>query len=160
MFRKETAVPSLTYEQAVEQALCFGWVDSKANKRDDQSFYLFFAKRNPKSKWSKPNRERIAKLITKKLMTPAGMEMVDLAKKTGTWDALQQVEESIIPEDLQAAFDKNKPALKNFMAFPPSSKKIILGWILDAKRPATREKRVGETVLLAAKNIRAHHNQP
>jgi uncharacterized protein YdeI (YjbR/CyaY-like superfamily) len=159
IYKKETGVASITYEQAIEQALCFGWVDSKGNKRDDQSFYLFFAKRNSKSKWSKPNRERVGKLISKGLMTPSGLEMVALAKKTGTWDALDQVEKEIIPPDLQAAFDKNKPAFKNFMAFPPSSKKIILGWILDAKRPATRENRVAETISLAAKNIRAHHNQ-
>lgn len=161
IYHKKSKTPSVYYEEAVEEALCFGWIDSKGNKRDDESFYLFFARRNPKSNWSKINRERIEKMIERYLMTEAGMKMVELAKQKGTWDALTAVYNKEIPDDLQKAFNKNKKAFKNFVAFPPSSKKIILAWISNAKMPATRKKRIEETVALAVENIRAnHYRQP
>ncbi len=157
IYRKQSPTKSVYYPEAVEEALCFGWIDSKPNKRDSESFYLFFSKRNPKSKWSKLNRERVEKLLKKKLIAPAGMEMIELAKQTGTWLALDAIDNIIIPEDLQKKFLKNKTAFKNFEAFPPSSKKIILHWITEAKRLETRAKRIEETISLAAKNIRANH---
>lgn len=157
IYHKKSTVKSIYYDHAVEEALCFGWVDSKGKKRDDESFYLFFAQRKPKSNWSKPNRERVEKLIKQKLMTPAGQAMIDLAKKAGTWEALMEIENGVIPPDLQRLFNKNKIAFNNFLAFAPSSRKMILQWILSAKRPETREKRIQETVALAARNIKAHH---
>lgn len=156
MYHKKTSIPSIYYEEAVEEALCFGWVDSKGNTRDDQSSYLYFAKRKPKSNWSKPNKERVEKLTAQGLMMPAGQKMVDLAKQTGTWTALDQVEALTIPPDMQKLLNKNKTALKNFLAFPPSTRRGILEWILNAKRPETRQKRIEETVTLAAQNIRAN----
>jgi uncharacterized protein YdeI (YjbR/CyaY-like superfamily) len=92
-------------------------------------------------------------------MMPAGQAMVDLAKKSGTWTALVDVQNSVVPPDLQKLFDKNKTAFKNFQAFAPSSKRIILEWILNAKRPETRTQRIKQTVELAAKNIKANHYQ-
>jgi uncharacterized protein YdeI (YjbR/CyaY-like superfamily) len=157
IFRKQTKTKSIYYDEAVEEALCFGWIDSKANKRDDESYYLYFAQRKPKSNWSKINRERAGRMIKQGLMTPAGQALIDLAKKTGTWRALADVQNTIIPADLQKLFDENKTAFKNFQAFPPSSKKIILEWILNAKTPGTRQRRILQTIELAAKNIRAHH---
>ncbi len=157
LYHKGSKTPSVRYDEAVEEALCFGWIDSKANKRDEESYLQLFSKRNPKSKWSKSNRERVEKLIAQGKMTPAGLELIDLAKQTGTWTALDPVQESVIPEDLQQAFDRNAKAWQNFSAFPPSSKRIILEWILNAKRPETRQKRIEETVTLAAKNIKANH---
>jgi uncharacterized protein YdeI (YjbR/CyaY-like superfamily) len=85
--------------------------------------------------------------------------MIDLAKKTGTWTALADVQNSVVPPDLQKAFNKNKTAFKNFNSFPPSSKRIILEWILNAKRPETRLQRIRQTVELAARNIKANHNR-
>ena len=82
--------------EAVDEALCFGWIDSKPNKRDDQSYYQFFAKRNPKSNWSKVNKEKVSMLMEKDLMKPAGLEMITLAKSNGKWDALNSVEDIII----------------------------------------------------------------
>jgi uncharacterized protein YdeI (YjbR/CyaY-like superfamily) len=155
-YKKDTGVPSISYATAVEQALCFGWIDSKANKRDDNSFYLSFARRNPKSKWSQLNKTRVEKLIGQKKMTAAGMKMVDLAKASGTWDALNEVEALTIPDDLKAAFEKNKSALKNFEAFPASTKRGILEWISNAKKPETRALRIMDTVSKAAENIRAN----
>jgi len=154
--RKGSKNPGVYYKEAVEEALCFGWIDSRANKKDPESFYLLIAKRNPKSYWSKTNRERVDKLITQGLMTKAGLEIIELAKKTGTWLALEQIENNEIPEDLQKRFDQNKGAFENFQSFPSSSKQMILYWIQDAKRSETRQKRIEETVALAEKNIRAN----
>ena len=107
--------------------------------------------------WSELNRTRVEKMIEQKKMTAAGQEMIDLAKRTGTWEALVQIDKMIIPEDLQKKFDKNKTAFKNFQKFSPSSRKIILLWIMNAKRPETRKKRIEEAVALAAKNVKANH---
>ncbi len=153
---KGSKMPGVSYEEAVEEALCFGWIDSRANRKDAQSFYLLIAKRNPKSYWSKSNRERVEKLIKQGLMAKAGLDMVELAKKTGTWTALEKIENSTIPDDLQTQFDQNKTAFENFQAFPSSSKQMILYWIQDAKRPETRQKRIQETVTLAEKNVRVN----
>jgi uncharacterized protein YdeI (YjbR/CyaY-like superfamily) len=157
LYKKESSMPTIHYEEAVDEALCFGWIDSKPNKRDEESYYLLFSKRSPKSNWSKANRERAKGLIKQGLMEKAGLDMIELAKKNGTWTALIDVQNSLIPDDLQQALNKNKKALSNFEAFPPSSKRIILEWILNAKKQETREKRIIETVTLAAKNIKANH---
>lgn len=157
LYHKESGRPSVTNDEAVEEALCFGWIDAKPNKRDKESSYLFFARRNPKSNWSKTNRERAERLIEQGLMTSAGMESITLAKKTGTWTALEEVQNSVLPPDLREALAMNTLAEKNFTEFPPSSKRIILEWILNAKRPETRKNRIEETVQSAEKNIRAHH---
>lgn len=161
IYKKQSETPSVYYPEAVDEALCFGWIDSKPNKRDEESYYQFFAKRNPKSNWSKVNKEKIAKLIEKALMHSAGLEMIEIAKENGTWTALDNVEQLIIPDDLQELFSKNKTAFENWENFPPSSKRGILEWILNAKKPETRLKRIEETVSLAEKNIRAnHYRQP
>lgn len=96
-------------------------------------------------------------MLAQGLMTPSGQKLIDLAKKTGTWEALVDVQKSVIPDDLQKKLNKIKTALKNFLAFPPSSKRIILEWILNAKKEETRQKRIEETVRLAADNIKANH---
>lgn len=156
IYHKRSATPSVYYDEAVEEALCFGWVDSKPNKRDEESFYLFFSQRNAKSNWSKLNKERVEKLSRLGLMHDAGLAMVQLAKESGTWTALEEIDQEIIPADLQKALQKNKTACKNFEAFPPSARKGILSWIQSAKQEETRKKRIAETVSLAAQNIRAN----
>ncbi|MBV9960771.1 MAG: YdeI/OmpD-associated family protein [Parafilimonas sp.] len=157
IYHKASKTPSVYYNEAVEQSLCFGWIDSKPNKRDSESYYLYFAKRKPGSNWSKINRERAGKLIAKGLMTAAGQEMIDIAKTSGTWTVLDRSGNIILPDDLQKRLAQNKTALKNFSLFSPSSKKIIIEWILSAKRRETRQERVKQTVVLASKNIRANH---
>lgn len=156
IYKKESGVPSVYYPEAVDEALCFGWIDSKPNKRDDESFYLFFSKRNPKSNWSKVNKAKIEKLLALNKIMPAGMEMIELAKKSGTWNALDEVEAYIIPVDLKQLLDQNIEAKTHFEKFPASTKKGILEWILNAKTIETRNKRLEETVSLASKNIRAN----
>lgn len=157
IYKKESGVPSVYYSEAVDEAICFGWIDSKPNKRDDESYYQFFAKRNAKSNWSKANKAKVSKLMEKGLMAKAGLDAIEIAKQNGTWTALDEVEEMTIPEDLEAEFNNNKLAFDYFDKFPRSSKRNILEWILNAKRPETRQKRIKETVELAEKNIKANH---
>ncbi len=161
IYKKNSGEPSVYYPEAVDEALCFGWVDSKPNKRDENSYYQFFSKRNSKSNWSRLNKAKVAKLIEQGLMQPAGLEMIKIAKQNGTWTALDEVENLILPDDLQELFSNNKTAFQNWGKFPPSSKKGILEWILNAKKPETRQKRIEETITLAEKNIRANqYRQP
>jgi uncharacterized protein YdeI (YjbR/CyaY-like superfamily) len=160
IYHKTSETPSVYYSEAVEEALCYGWIDSRPSKRDAESFFLSFSPRKPRSVWSKVNKQRVSKLIADGLMQPAGMKMIDLAKSTGMWEALNKIDNLEMPEDLQKALKKNKKALEYFIAFPPSSKKIILGWVLNAKRAETREKRIKEVVSLAARNQRANHYKP
>jgi uncharacterized protein YdeI (YjbR/CyaY-like superfamily) len=157
IYKKNTS-PSKTldYKEAVEEALCFGWIDSKPNKRDENSYYQFFSRRNPKSNWSRVNKNKVEELIQKGLMTKAGFEMIEIAKKLGTWDALNSVEDLVIPIELEKLFTKNKLAKKNFDSFPKSAKRGILEWIQNAKKQETKIKRIEETVLLAEKNSRAN----
>ncbi len=150
----------VNYAEAVEEALCFGWIDSKANKRDEESFYQFFTRRNLKSNWSRVNKERVAKLIDDRLMTSRGLETIELAKRNGTWTALDKIENLELPIDLKKALKQNAEAAKYFDAFPRSVKKGILEWIQNAKKEETREKRIKETISLALKNIRANQYTP
>ncbi|MFG1620763.1 YdeI family protein [Kribbella sp. NPDC049227] len=140
---------------AVEQALCFGWIDSKTIKRDDRTTYQCFTPRNPRSTWSKVNRERVERLTTAGLMAPAGQELVDHARRTGTWDLLADAQNLIVPADLRAALDRDRVADRHFRAFPPSARRAILEWITLAKRPETRASRIEQTVAQAAHNHRA-----
>ena len=160
IYKKDSGIPSVSYVEAVEEALCFGWIDSVANKKEQNNYLQYFAKRNPKSNWSKINKDRVAKLIEEERMFASGLEMVALAKKNGTWTALDNVSALIIPDDLKQVLKKNKTAEKYFTAFPPSTKKGILEWIMNAKTPETRLKRITETITLAEKNIRANQYKP
>jgi len=155
-YKKDSKTKGIEYSDAVEEALCFGWIDSTVYKRDEESRYQFFAKRKPGSNWSSSNRERVERLLKLGLITPPGQAMIDIAKKTGTWTATENAEKIIISKDLQMLFNKNKKAFKNFHAFTPSAKKIILAWIYSAKRPETRMERIRKTVELASRNVKAH----
>jgi uncharacterized protein YdeI (YjbR/CyaY-like superfamily) len=160
IYHKKSTTPSVYYDEAVEEALCFGWIDSKPNKRDEESFYLFFAQRKPKSNWSKINKERVERLIAEGKMKLQGMAMIELAKNSGTWTALEKVDALELPPELTTLFAKHKTAKKNFQAFPPSTKKGILDWIYQAKTDETKMKRIEQTVSLAEKNIRANQYTP
>lgn len=160
-FKTNSGTPSVQYSEAVDEALCFGWIDSKPNKRDAHSYYRYFSKRNPKSSWSRVNKQKVQKLIAANKMAPAGLQMVEQAKKLGSWTALDAIENLEIPTDLQQALEADPAALKHFSAFPRSSMRNILEWIATAKRPETRSKRIAITVELAAQNLRAnHYRQP
>ena len=141
----------------MEHALCYGWIDSRAVKRDGESRYLRFSPRSPRSTWSRLNRERAEKMTAQGLMTPHGQAVIEVAKASGTWDALADAQNSVVPDDLQQLFDQDQKAFAHFQAFPPSSKRTILEWIANAKRPDTRVRRLVQTVELARENIRANH---
>jgi len=155
-YKKATGKPRVDYEESVEEALCFGWVDSKGNKLDDERTMLWFAPRKKGSGWSRPNKERVERLIKAGLMAPAGLAKVEAAKKDGSWNALDAVEALEIPPDLAKAFSKNKTAKKFFDAFPRSVKRAILEWISNAKKPETRAARILDTITRAERNIRAN----
>jgi uncharacterized protein YdeI (YjbR/CyaY-like superfamily) len=157
MEHRDSPVPGVNYDDAVEEAICFGWIDSRPRKRDATSSLLLFSQRKPTSKWSQKNRERAERMIRAGLMKEAGLRMVALAKTSGTWTALEDVQKNVIPDDLQAALDASLRAKEYFIAFPASSKRIILEWIQNAKKPETRQMRIDETVRLAAENIKANH---
>jgi len=143
------------YEDAVCQALCVGWIDSVVRPRDDQTRYQRFSPRNPKSTWVRSNRDRVARLIASGEMGPAGQALVDAARASGSWDLLADIEEGIVPDDVQAALDAQPLAAEHFAAFPPSARLQILGWIVTAKKPETRQRRIATTVEKAAHNERA-----
>jgi uncharacterized protein YdeI (YjbR/CyaY-like superfamily) len=155
-FKKESGKPRVSYNEAVEEALCFGWIDSLPRKLDDARAMLKFTPRKAKSVWSDLNKARVQKLITKKLMTAAGLEKIEQAKKDGSWNLLNasnyHAENNLVPGDLQKALSKNKKALKNFNDFPVGYRRRFLFWIDSAKRPETRNDRITQTVLMALHN--------
>jgi len=154
---KDSATPSPRYHEAIEQALCYGWIDGLHRKHDANSSQLRFTPRTPRSTWSKVNRERAANMTALGLMTERGQALIDLAKATGKWQVVSDEDSSAIPEDLRVLLDRDEVADRNFRKFPPSSKRLILEWIATAKKPDTRQRRINQTVELAAVNLRANH---
>ncbi len=145
----------LDYEGAIEEALCFGWVDSTGGRVDDERGRLYFAPRKPRSVWAASNKARIERLIGEGRMTPAGLAAVERARANGSWGVLDAVERLEVPEDLAAALGKRPPAAVNFAAFPPSARKMLLGWVALARRPGTRAARIEAIAEAAARNERA-----
>ena len=158
-YKKPTGKPRVSYDEAVEEALCFGWIDSLPRKVDEERSKLLFTPRKAKSVWSKLNKERIEKLIENGLMTEIGLRKIEAAKKDGSWDALNASDNLEISEDLQKAFSEKRAAAENFSAFPASVKKAILYWINSAKRIETRKTRIEKTVSMAARNKRAQFDK-
>lgn len=155
-YKKATGEARVDYDESVEEALCFGWIDSKGNKLDEERTMLWFAPRRAGTGWSKLNKDRVEKLIRAGLIAPAGQAKINAAKKDGSWNALDAVEALEIPSDLAEALSKNERARGYFEAFPRSAKRAILQWIASAKKPETRTKRIEETVTKAEQNIRAN----
>jgi uncharacterized protein YdeI (YjbR/CyaY-like superfamily) len=154
-YKKAAGKPRVTYDEAVEEALCFGWIDSVPRKLDSESSKLLFTPRKPKSVWSKPNKERIEKLLAKDLMTEAGWKKIEGAKLDGSWEALDASDNLTIEKDLAAAFARNETAKANFDNFTEAVKRTILSWIYAAKTDETRARRIDKTVQSAAENKRA-----
>lgn len=149
-YKKETGKPRVEYNDAVEEALCFGWIDSTQLPIDADRFMGLFTPRKPKSNWSKSNKERVAKLIAQKLMTPAGLAKIEAAKQNGSWTALDAIESLTMPAELLKALRARKGALANFQKFSPSIQKQCLYWLNAAKRDETRAKRIAAIVAGAA----------
>lgn len=150
-YSKASQKPSVTWSEAVDVALCFGWIDSKKIKIDAETSHQFFSKRKPKSTWSKINKEKVRRLTKEGLMTAAGHKAVEIAKQNGSWTLLDEVEALKIPEDLEKALKDEKGAKAYFLSLSKSTKKTLLQWLVLAKRPETRKKRIGEIVRLAGR---------
>lgn len=144
-YKKATGKSRIEYEASVEEALCFGWIDSKVNRLDDERSMLWFAPRKPRTGWSKPNKARVERLLAAGLMHAAGLSKIEQAKADGTWNALDGVEALHVPPDLVEALAAFPRAQAHFEAFPRSVKRGILEWIVNARRPETRAARVNET---------------
>lgn len=155
-YKKGTGKPRFEYDEAVEEALCFGWIDSKPNKLDEERSMLWFAPRKAGTGWSKLNKDRVEKLMVQGLIMPPGLAKIEAAQQDGSWNALDAIEALEIPPDLAQALVAHSPAPENFEAFPRSVKRGILEWIASAKKPETRAKRIVETAQLAAQNLRAN----
>ena len=148
---------NLSWSDSVDEALCFGWIDSTKRALDDERFIQYFSKRKAKSNWSKINKDKVKVLIAQNLMQEAGYKSISIAKENGSWTLLDNVEALIVPEDLNAAFAKNKEALKFYENLSNSNKKMILYWLHAAKKTATREKRITEIVENANKGLKPKH---
>ena len=141
-YKKHTATPSITYNEAVEEALCFGWIDSTRRTLDEERFTQLFSKRKPNSVWSAINKEKVKKLEAEGRMTSAGRESIEVAKNNGSWDILTNID--MVPGDLGKAFKKYRGSEKFFMSLSPSVRRAILQWLVLAKRLETRQKRIEE----------------
>lgn len=151
-WRTATGRRRLEYEELVEEAVCFGWIDSMAKKLDDERSMITMTPRRPTSVWSRSNKDRVERLIVEDRMTEAGLRAVEVAKRNGSWEALDDVDAMILPDDLVAALATDERARRHFEGFTPSRTRMILYWIKSAKRAETRARRIAETVRLAADN--------
>lgn len=154
-FKKQVANKHLPYAAIVEEALCFGWIDSLPRKLDAERTMLYLAPRKPRSVWSALNKRRVGALIANKRMTVAGLRKIEAAKADSSWSAIDAVEALVVPGDLMKALKARPCAMEHFNAFPPGSRKQILQWIHSARTEATRTVRIQEAAELAARNIRA-----
>ena len=160
MWKKASGRVQLAYDAAVEEALCFGWVDSKAGKLDEHRSLLWFAPRKAGTGWSAPNKQRVQRLIESGAMAGPGLAKVHAAQADGSWSLLDAVEALVLPDDLAQALAAVPAAAEHWHAFPRSAKRGILEWITLAKTAATRSKRVDETARLAGLNQRANQWKP
>jgi uncharacterized protein YdeI (YjbR/CyaY-like superfamily) len=153
-YKKKSNIPTVIYNEAVDEALCFGWIDSKAKPLDKEKFMQFFSKRKVNSTWSKVNKEKIDRLTKEGLMTKAGLETVERAKQNGSWTVLDDAEALIIPDDLNKEFENRLNAKTYFLSLSRSDKRNILQWLTLAKRQETRQKRITEIAELAEQNLK------
>lgn len=155
-YKKHVVGKYLSFEEKVQEALCFGWIDSLPRKLDADRTMHYISPRKPKSVWSGINKAHVAKLIAQKKMAAAGLKAIAIAKQNGSWTSLDAAEALEMPADLVRSLKKNKQAHEHFEDFPRGARKQIIAWVLDAKTTATRERRIATAVQLAARNIRAN----
>lgn len=153
-YNKKSNMPSVSWSDAVDEALCFGWIDSTRKSLDNDMFIQFFTKRKPRSVWSKINKEKIERLKQEGLLMSAGLESISIAQQNGTWNILDDVEELEISEDLEMEFNTCEGSKEYFLSLSKSVRKSMLQWIKLAKRPETRQKRIVELVEHANRKIR------
>jgi len=151
--KKHTGLPTLSYEDAVQEALCFGWIDSLVKSIDDRFHMQMFTPRKARSAWSATNKARLARLVKQGAMAPAGLAAVAAAKKSGSWNSYAAVDALTIPPELQRALDNSPDAKKNWPTYSASAQRSFLHMVNGAKRPETREKYVRRVIDLVANNV-------
>lgn len=156
-YKLETGIPTMRWEEAVKVALCFGWIDSTVKSLGNGKRRQYFCPRNIKSAWSALNKSYIEELEKSGLIQEPGYKMIEIAKKNGMWTYMDDVENGIIPEDLQDAFDANESAFTNYQNFSRGYKKSYLSWLNSAKREETRQKRINEIIRLCAANNKSRN---
>ncbi|PSK93548.1 YdeI/OmpD-associated family protein [Taibaiella chishuiensis] len=150
-YTKASGKPTITWSEAVDVALCFGWIDSKKVKIDEETAHQFFSRRKPNSTWSKINKEKVQQLTAKGLMAKPGLDSIEKAKQNGSWTILDTVEALILPADLETALAEHPGAKDYFLGLSRTIKKMMLQWIVLAKRSETRQKRIDEIAVLAGR---------
>ncbi len=154
-WKKHTGKPTVGYEDSVREAVAFGWIDSKGMTLDADRTMLYFARRKPGSAWSRSNKLRIEELKRDGLMAEAGLRAIEAAKADGSWTLLDDVDALIVPVDLATAFERHPGASEKWESFPRTAKRAILEWIMQAKKPETRTKRIEQTASSTANGVRA-----
>jgi uncharacterized protein YdeI (YjbR/CyaY-like superfamily) len=154
-YKKHTKTPCVSLEEAVEEALCFGWIDSKVKSVSEEHYIHKYSPRSEHSVWSKVNKDRAKRLIKEGRMTPSGMRLVMFAKKNGKWSGAYTSKKKLrLPNDLKEALKKNHAAWKNFQAFANTYQNMYIGWVEGAKRAETRKRRIDNVVKRSKKNLR------
>ena len=156
-WKRGTERPAVSYEDAILEAIAHGWVDSQAGQVDEERSALRFTPRRPASAWARTNKARVERLIAEGRMTSAGQAAIDAAKANGSWTVLDDVEDLVVPDDLADELARVPGAREHWDAFPPSARRQLLWWIVQAKRPETRRARVAETAEKAGRGERARH---
>jgi uncharacterized protein YdeI (YjbR/CyaY-like superfamily) len=154
-YKVASETQSMRWEEAVKVAICYGWIDSTVKKLDEERRQQLFTPRKDKSVWSKVNKDYIEDLIANNLMHESGLKKIEIAKKNGSWESLDAVENLEIPDDLQKAFDANEIAFSNYENFSKSYRKSYLYWLNQAKREETRQNRITQIIDLCEKNIKS-----
>lgn len=150
--KKASGVETVTYAEAVDVALCYGWIDGQANRFDEDYYLVRFTPRRARSKWSQVNVGKVAKLIEEGRMKPAGLREVERARADGRWDAAYEPpSKATVPDDLRAALERNDEAREFFETLNGTNRYAILYQIQDAKRPETRARRIEKFVAMLAK---------
>ena len=153
-YNKKSGIPTISWSDAVDEALCFGWIDSTRKTLDHERYIQFFCKRKSKSVWSKINKAKVEQLIEAGKMSQAGYESIETAQQNGSWAILDEVEELKIPADLEAEFNTKPGSMDFFLSLSKSVRKTMLQWIILAKRPETRQNRISEIAECAAQKLK------
>lgn len=153
-YNKKSGIPTISWSDAVDEALCFGWIDSTRKTLDGERYIQFFCKRKSKSVWSKINKAKVEQLIEAGRMSQAGYESIETAQQNGSWSILDEAEELKIPADLEAEFNTKPGSMDFFLSLSKSVRKTMLQWIVLAKRPETRQNRIGEIAERAAQKLK------
>ena len=152
-FKKDSPKYNLSWGESVDEALCFGWIDSTKRSIDNEKYKQYFSKRKVKSNWSKVNKDKVKRLIDQGLMEEAGFKSIEIAKENGSWTILDGVEELVVPEDLKQELTKQKGAMDHYESLSKSVKKGLLYWVVSAKKKETRQNRIMQIVENASKNM-------